>query len=59
MHKTAIDFAIAHKISLGRFLSGGLNGYYYIANTDEVSYYPTAKSAVVMMKRYLRRANSG
>jgi len=55
MHKTARDYALQRHISLGRYHTG----YYYIADgkeyPDYVSGYPTAKSAIVMMRRYLRK----
>lgn len=49
MHSTAVKFALKHKLNLGRFE----NGYYYLAGT--VSMYPTAASAIVLMKRHLSK----
>lgn len=59
IHKTVRDFAIRHRINLGRYGTG----YYFIRcpfTLDEVSisFEPTAKSALAMMRRYLRRIHS-
>ena len=55
MHKTTTAFALKHKFRLGRTHTG----YYVLhaANGHErdCSYFPTAKSAIKMMGRHLRR----
>jgi hypothetical protein len=50
LHKTVVDFALKHKISISR---SGKHGHYYIG--DDFSLTPTAKSGIILMKRYLRR----
>lgn len=67
MAKTAVTFAIKHKISLGQDCR---TGHYYIVDhtshvcmfgqrVSEVSNQPTAKSAVAMMRRHLRKQEGG
>jgi len=55
MHETAIKFAIKHHITLGR----SYNGLYYTRALNgkilNWSMFPTAKSAITLMKRYLNR----
>jgi len=54
MHKSAIDYAIKRRINLGRLA----NGHYYICNNGDIvlaSLFPTAKSAIVMMRKYSRK----
>lgn len=55
MHKQAVNFAIKHRITLGRDHHGN---YYVRANGAIVettrSANPTAANAVAMMKRFLR-----
>lgn len=59
IHKSARDFALRHKINLGRKDTG----FYYIAHYPAAtgpavivdhSFQPSAKSALAMMRRYLR-----
>jgi hypothetical protein len=53
MHKQARDFAIKHRLGLGRMQ----NGQYYLADGDQVfamSNEPTLPSAMTMMRRCLR-----
>jgi hypothetical protein len=53
MSKQAVDFAIKHKINLRQ----DWNGYYMVIKDGAVlaiSLYPTGKSAICMMKKYLR-----
>lgn len=59
MHKTAAEFAVKHRINLGRYMggNGGKTGHYFIAGeSHSLSYQPTAASAIAMMKRYLAGA---
>jgi len=68
MHKSARDFALKHKISLGRYDIGfgARTGYYYIAETVNsteplhkyLSNDKTASSAIAMMRRYLRHVSN-
>ena len=55
MHKTAINFALRYQFRLGR----EHHGYYTLrdgsAAVVDMSYHPTAKSAIVMMRRHVRR----
>ena len=55
MHKSAVDFAIKNHVTLGR----GYNGLYYTRALDgkilNWSMFKTAKSAIVLMKKYLNR----
>lgn len=52
IQKTALKFALKNKISLGR----RHDGYYTILGEDFLlSLYPTAKSAITMMRKYLHR----
>ena len=70
MAKIAVKFAVKHKISLGQWVtskSGQLDGYYHIVDHENgcstlggqrvsaVSLKPTGKSAVIMMKKHLRK----
>ena len=50
MHKTAIEFAVKHHITLGRME----NGFYYIGHgkLQVVSYDTTAKSALALMRKF-------
>lgn len=54
MHKSAITYAIERKLRLGRFE----NGFYFLRNADltvgAISIYPTAKSAITMMRKACR-----
>ncbi len=65
MAKTAVAFAVKHKIALGQDVK---SGHYYIVDHEngtrfpggsqlisDLSLFPTARSAIIMMKRYLRR----
>lgn len=64
MPKKAVAFAVKHKISLGQ---DGTSGLYYIVDhkngtflfrgqkLSELSFFPTQRSALVMMKRYLKK----
>jgi hypothetical protein len=60
IHLTARSFALKHRINLGRFGDGwgAYSGYYYIGRraqgADFLSMQPTAKSALAMLRRYLR-----
>lgn len=61
--KDVRDFAIAHKISLGRYGQGyAAEGHYYIRDQGEqpnilaVSKYTTSNSAFVMMRQHIRKA---
>lgn len=58
MHKTAINFALRYQFRLGR----DHNGYYTLrdaaANVVDMSYFPTARSAIKMMQRHVRRADT-
>ena len=57
MPKSVIDFAVKNHISIARYP----NKHYYIANANDkeiylnISLYPTAKSAINLMKKYLNR----
>jgi hypothetical protein len=53
MHKSARDFALKHRLNLGRHA----NGHYYIGGPYAglwLSMYPTAKSGIVLMRKFLR-----
>ena len=53
IHKTVVDYAIRNKVGIGR----QWQGYYYIGNNGfeyGFSLYPTAKSGIQLIKRYLK-----
>ncbi len=56
IQKTARDFALKHSLRLGRLS----NGHYFLTNEQgeqtHLSMYPTAQSAVVMMRKARRGA---
>ena len=54
--KTVRDFAIKHRINIRRDWN---NDYMLLVNgiVVDMSFNPTAKSAICMMKRYLRNNN--
>jgi len=58
MHKTAVTFAVKHHIRLGQYHGGMMEGYYFVRSDagahTHVSFAKTARSAVAMMKRFLR-----
>ena len=63
MPKTAVAFAIKHKIRLGQWIGHKDNLFHIFDDVTgevvEVSFYPTAKSAIVMMRRYLKKKERG
>lgn len=53
MHRSAIAYAVKHRLPLGRMS----NGHYYLCYGDKVtaiSMFPTAKSAINMMRKAMR-----
>jgi hypothetical protein len=57
MPKTVVDFAIKHKISLRQDWN---NDYMILENGKvvDMTFQPTVKSALCMMKRYLRHKSN-
>ena len=54
MHHSAVQYALRRQINLGRFHGGRLDGYYFLREDgrEYVSLYPTAKSAINLMKKH-------